>query len=168
MPPLELRIATPGDARAVSGVLQASYSTLYRGWYGDAVLDRALPAMTRANPLLLASGRYFVVEFDRKVVACGGWSAERPTGGRIPRLAHLRHFATHPDYINRGCGAAVISRCLGEARAERFEEMEVISSLTAEAFYARHGFRQLAVVQQPMGGADFACMLMRRSLETRQ
>lgn len=165
MPPLKVRIATPDDARAISGVLSASYSTLYRGWYEDEVLARALPAMTRANPALLASGRYFVVELDGRVAACGGWSAERPTGGRIPRLSHLRHFATDPDHINRGCGGAIIGRCMDEARGEGFEEMEVISSLTAEAFYARHGFRQLAIVQQRMGGADFACMLMRRPLE---
>lgn len=168
MPPPEIRVATPEDAEAVSGVLNASYSTLYRGWYEDEMLVKALPAMTRANPALLASGRYFVVELGAKVVACGGWSEERPTGGRIRRQAHLRHFATDPDYINRGCGAAIIGRCLSEARGEGFEEMEVISSLAAEAFYARHGFRPLAVVRQRMAGADFACVLMRRPLETKR
>jgi hypothetical protein len=47
--PFTLRVATPDDARKVSDVLAASYSTLYRGWYRDDVLAAALPAMTRAN-----------------------------------------------------------------------------------------------------------------------
>jgi len=160
-----VRQATPADAAAVSRVLHASYDALYRGWYRDGVLEKALPAMTRANPILLNSGKYFVAELDGAIVACGGWSADRPTGGAISRLAHLRHFATDPDYLNRGCGGAIVRRCFNEARALGFVEFEVISSLTAEAFYARHGFMQIAVVRQPMGGVDFACVLMRKKLE---
>lgn len=146
-------------------MLARSYGELYRGWYRDDVLDSALPAMTRANPALLASGRYFVAEADARVVACGGWSERRPTGALIARLAHVRHFATDPRFINRGCGGAILGRCLDEAAASGFVEIESLSSLTAEAFYARHGFRQIAIVRQRMGGADFACVLMRRRLQ---
>ena len=160
-----VRTAGPGDEAAVSSVLRGSYSTLYRGWYQDDVLEAALPAMTRANPALLASGLYYVAELGGRVVACGGWSAEKPTGGAVPRLAHVRHFATDPDYINRGCGGALLGMAISEAAAAGFSEIESISSLTAEAFYARHGFRQISIVRQPMGGVSFACVLMRRLLE---
>lgn len=162
---MKLRVTSLSDAEPVSRVLAASYSVLYRGWYQDDVLAAALPAMTRANPVLLSSGRYFVCEIDRRVVACGGWSAEKPGGGTVPRLAHIRHFATDPDFINNGCGAAMIERCFAEADSAGFAEIESISSLTAEAFYARHGFRQVSMVRQPMGGVSFACVLMRRRLD---
>lgn len=164
MPKVILRAARAGDAEAISRVLHRSYSTLYRGWYRDDVLTRALPAMTRANPVLIASGRYFVGEVEGEIIACGGWSAARPGGGEVPRLAHLRHFGSDPDYMNRGAGGTIVGRCLTEARASDFHEMEVISSLTAEAFYARHGFVQVAMVSQKMGGAEFACVLMRRPI----
>ena len=160
-----IRPAAPEDTDAVSRVLERSYGVLYRGWYQDEVLAAALPAMTRANPRLLASGRYFVAEIDGAIVACGGWSPEKPGIGVIPRLAHVRHFATDPDFINRGCGGAILCRCFDEATAAGFAEIESVSSLTAEAFYARHGFRQVAIVRQPMGGALFACVLMRRRLD---
>ncbi len=163
--PLNLRVASPDDATPVSRVLAASYSVLYRGWYQDEVLAAALPAMTRANPRLLSSDRYFVCEIGGRIVACGGWSAEKPGGGLVPRLAHIRHFATDPDFINQGCGAAMIGRCFAEAKSAGFAEIESISSLTAEAFYARHGFRQVSMVRQPMGGVTFACVLMRRRLD---
>lgn len=133
---IDIRIAEPKDADAVSRVLLASYGSLLRGWYQDEVLAAALPAMTRANLALLSSGRYFVVELEGRVVACGGWSAEKPGGALIPRLAHARHFATDADFINRGCGGAILDRCLDEAAGEGFVEMESVSSLTAEAFYA--------------------------------
>ena len=161
-----LRVAQPDDASAISAVLLASYSTLYRGWYTDDVLEIALPAMTRANPLLIASGRYFVAEIAGRIVSCGGWSAEKPGGGgAIPRLAHIRHFATDPDHLNRGCGGAILRRCLAEAAEAGFAEMETISSLTAEAFYARHGFRQVSVVRQAIRRVSFACVMMRRRLD---
>ncbi|MCB2113890.1 MAG: GNAT family N-acetyltransferase [Parvularculaceae bacterium] len=160
-----VRPTTPADAAAVSRILRASYEKLYRGWYRDDALEKALPAMTRANPVLLSSGRYFVVEMDRAVVACGGWSADCPAGGAMDRRAHLRHFATDPAYLNRGCAGAIVQRCFSAARAAGYVEFEVISSLTAEAFYARRGFMQIAHVRQPMGGVDFACVLMRKKLE---
>lgn len=163
-----IRIATPRDAAGVSRVLAASYNVLYRGWYADEVLDAALPGMTRANPTLLASGRYFVAEKEGKIVSCGGWSEDKPNLGRVPRLAHARHFATDPDFINRGCGGAILARCLHEATAASFLEMETVSSLTAEAFYARYGFRPLSIVNAPVGAVSFACVLMRRPLNTRK
>lgn len=164
---LKLRVATLDDADAVSRVLARSYGVLYRGWYRDDVLDAALPAMTRANPALLSSGRYFIVEADGAARACGGWSAGAPGGGAAPGLAHVRHFATDPDYLNRGFGGAMLSRAIDEAGAAGFAEIECVSSLAAEAFYARHGFRQIEMVRQPMGGGEFACVRMRRATEPR-
>jgi N-acetylglutamate synthase-like GNAT family acetyltransferase len=158
-----LRVARPDDAAAVSAVLAASYSMFYCGWYRDDVLARALPAMTRANPVLLASGRYFVAEKGGAITACGGWSEGGP-GGVTPGVPQLRHFATHPDFVNQGAGGAIVARCFEEARAAGFADMEVISSLPAEAFYAGRGFAHVAVITQPIGGAAFACILMRRSL----
>lgn len=165
---ISIRTALPGDAEAVSRVLQRSYGVLYRGWYKDDVLREALPAMTRSSAALLSSGRYFVAEISGRVVSCGGWSAERPGGGNVARLAHVRHFATDPDYINRGCAGAILRRSLAEAAAAGYSEMETVSSLTAEAFYARHGFRPFGMVSQPVGRVSFACVLMRRLLEDRE
>ncbi|NWG72437.1 MAG: GNAT family N-acetyltransferase [Parvularculaceae bacterium] len=161
-PSISIRPATLADARAVSDVLAASYSLFYRGWYRDDILDRALPAMTRANPALLASGTYYVAETGGRIVSCGGWSREKVGGAATPGLFHIRHFATHPDFVRRGAAGAVIERCLAEAEAAGAHEMEALSSLPAEAFYAGHGFRTQAAVHVPMAGAAFACMLMRR------
>jgi GNAT superfamily N-acetyltransferase len=161
---MKLRVARPDDAAAIGDVLRASYGSLYRGWYRDDVLDAALPAMTRANPRLITSGRYFVVEIAGRIISCGGWSFENPLGPTTPKTGHLRHFATHPDYLSRGAAGAILKRAVNEADGKGLAAMEVLSSLTAEAFYASHGFSQVAVVNAPMGPARFACMLMRRGI----
>jgi N-acetylglutamate synthase-like GNAT family acetyltransferase len=161
---LQLRLATPDDANAVSSVLLASYSTIYRGWYRDDVLTRALPAISRANPALLASGRYLIVEAGGRIISCGGWSRDKPGGAPTPKLAHLRHFATHPDHCGKGAAGAVVATSLHGARADGAREIEVLSSLPAEAFYAGHGFKPAAIVHQPVAGAAFACVMMRRAL----
>lgn len=163
---LRLRIATPDDARAVSGILAASYSTIYRGWYRDELLEKALPAMTRARPELLASGRYFIVAQDGVDISCGGWSLENPGGAAKSGIGHIRHFATHPAVLNRGAAGAILQRCLDEARAAGVVEMECLSSLAAEAFYMKHGFVTAAPTTVMVGGASFACMSMRRNLGT--
>jgi GNAT superfamily N-acetyltransferase len=162
--PFTLRIATPDDARKVSDVLAASYSQLYRGWYRDDVLANALPAMTRANTQLLASGRYFLCERKSRAVACGGWSLGSPQGGVEAGRGRLRHFGTHPDHLGLGCASAIVERCFDEARAAGCADMEVLSSLTAEAFYAGRGFKTVSAAAATIGGVPFACMLMRRGL----
>lgn len=162
--PLSVRVATLSDADAVGDVLARSYSALYRGWYRDDVLAAALPAMTRANAALLGSGRYFLALVGARVIACGGWSDREPGGAHIEGRAHLRHFATDPDFINRGAGGAIMAECFTNAARAGMAEMEVISSLTAEAFYAGRGFRVVGPVEQRIGAARFACVLMRRPI----
>ena len=120
--------------------------------------------MTRANPALLASGTYYVAEIDGRIVSCGGWSRNKIGGPSTPRLFHIRHFATHPDHVRRGAAGAILKRCIGEAAAGGAHELEVLSSLPAEPFYAGHEFRTMAAVHVPMSGAAFACMLMRRTV----
>jgi len=159
-----LRVATPDDARVVSEVLAASYSTLYRGWYRDDILTASLPAMTRARPELLASGHYFIAERFGDAFACGGWSLADPRGGGDAKRGHIRHFGTHPDHQGLGCAGAIMARCLTEARERGCAGMECLSSLTAEAFYAGQGFRTVAPTSVTVGGVPFACMLMRRGI----
>jgi GNAT superfamily N-acetyltransferase len=78
--------------------------------YDAFFLSAALPLMTRANPTLLQSGTYYLSETqDGTIIGCGGWTFERPGGGEVvPGLVHIRHFATHPDWIGRGIGTALV------------------------------------------------------------
>jgi GNAT superfamily N-acetyltransferase len=145
---LHIRAAVPADAETLSAVILASYSTLYRGWYPNDVLDAALPLMSRANPHLLASGTYYVAELAGEAVGSGGWTAAPPGGGTaLPGVAHIRHFATHPDHLRKGVARALIERCLTEAGINGVRLLKCMSSLPAEDFYARMGFRRVEATE---------------------
>jgi GNAT superfamily N-acetyltransferase len=165
-PPPDVRIAAPGDAEAVSAVLAASYEAAFPGWYAPDVLVVALPAMTRANPDLLASGSYFVAAIDGAIAACGGWTEATPGTGLVtPGVGHVRHFATHPAALRRGLAGAILAACIDQARARGITTFDCFSSLAAEAFYAAQGFEALRRGAIPLGpAAAFPVVAMRRQL----
>lgn len=164
---MHLRVAMPEDAQAVEAVLGPSYRELWAGTYPDALLARALPATTRANPGLLESGRYYLVETATgEAAGCGGWSADPPGATEPdPRRAHIRHFATHPAWLRRGVGRMLYARCEADARAAGFTLFETYASLNGESFYAALGFRRLERIETPMpGGVRFPAIRMERAI----
>jgi GNAT superfamily N-acetyltransferase len=164
---MRLRVATLEDAEAVESVLGPSYRLLMAQAYPPELLDRTLPAITRANPALLSSGRYYLVEAATgEPAGCGGWSPDPPgrTDGDAER-AHIRHFATHPRWIRRGVGRMLYERCAADARARGFTRFEAWASLNGQSFYASLGFRALERIETPMpGGVPFPAIRMERAL----
>lgn len=142
-PGCELRVARPDDAESVTAVLASAYPRLMAADYDPAVLAVALPAMTVANPGLLASGTYYVqVAPGTRIVACGGWTHDEPgTKKTESGVAHLRHFGTHADWIRQGLGAAIFERCRRDALAAGVRTLMCFSTLGAEPFYASLGLR---------------------------
>ena len=158
---MRVRTASLDDAAAIGAVLTASYSLLMRGAYPDDLLERALPRITRANPDLLRSGRYHLAESDDgAAMGCGGWS-DRPPGSGPDGHAHIRHFATHPDWTGKGVGRAIYGRCEEQAAAAGYGGFVCFASLNGEAFYAALGFRRVREIRVPMGpGLRFPSVLM--------
>jgi GNAT superfamily N-acetyltransferase len=164
---MRLRVATLEDSDAVASVLAPSYGRLMALAYPPDLLARTLPAITRANPELLASGRYYLVEAETgEPAGCGGWSANSP-GGKDgdPERAHIRHFATHPAWTRRGVGRLLYERCADDARAAGFTLFEAWASLNGESFYASLGFRRLERIETSMpGGLRFPAIRMIRAI----
>ncbi|HEV2135686.1 MAG TPA: GNAT family N-acetyltransferase [Terracidiphilus sp.] len=148
-----LRTASPGDLRAVGALLETSFSRLLAGSYDAKLLELALPHMVNANPILLACGTYYVVEAEAgAVVACGGWTYEEPgSGAKVNGEAHIRHFAVHPDWVRRGIGAALLTRCIAEAELAGVKKLRCLSTLNAEPFYRASGFRTVSAIDVRMG-----------------
>jgi GNAT superfamily N-acetyltransferase len=166
-PLMRLRVARLEDSAAVGAVLGASYPTLMAAAYPAELLAKTLPSITRPNPGLLGSGRYYLVVAETGApIGCGGWS-DRPPGAPEPdpRRAHIRHFATHPDWTGRGVGRMIYERCEADARAAGFAAFEAYASLNGEAFYATLGFRRLGPIETPMpGGVLFPAVRMERAI----
>jgi GNAT superfamily N-acetyltransferase len=162
-----VRIAAPGDEARVSDLLSDSYSELMASAYDAPTLAPVLPAMMQANPALLSSGTYFVAETgDGRIVGCGGWTQERPGSGDVsPGLGHIRHFATHPEWLGRTIGRAIYDRCEMQARTAEIQRFECYASLNAEGFYAALGFTSVRRIEVQMGeDLTLPSILMERSI----
>ncbi|MEO3384806.1 GNAT family N-acetyltransferase [Mesorhizobium sp. CAU 1741] len=143
-----IRVATPGDLDPLERLIAASYAMLDDGSYDPQVLGKAMPAIARANPALLASGSYFVAEIDGEAAGCGGWTRQKPgSGDIIDGVAHIRHFATHPAHLRKGVARALLDHCLNEAAAAGIMLMKSQSTLPAEPFYASAGFRRIRPIE---------------------
>lgn len=162
-----LRAASPEDAEAVGALLDASYTRLFPHAYLGDVLALALPMMTRANRELLASGLYHVVETETgQMVGCGGWSLADPATRAVEAgLGHIRHFATHPDWLGRGIGRMIYERCAVQATEQGIVRFTCWSSLNGQPFYAALGFVTARDVDALLGGrVPFPVVEMTRAI----
>jgi len=162
-----IRAATLDHLDEVEVVLAASYSRFLADAYDEAILTAALPIMVRANPDLLASGRFHVAAArDGAVVGCGGWSPGMPGTGEVEAgIGHIRHFATHPDWCGRGVGRMIYGRCEEQASDQGIRRFTCWSSLNAQAFYAALGFMPVRHREVRLRGTvPFAAMEMTRTI----
>jgi len=157
-----VRAATAADEPAIADVLTASYSVLMADAYAADVLAAALPLITRPNAKLIASGHFAVVESEHGILACGGYSLDRPGGGIEPDLAHIRHYATLPRAARRGCGRLLFQWCAARARREGARIFECYSARNAVAFYQAMGFEVVREDAVEFGGlVTFPMIVMR-------
>jgi len=147
-----IRTARSSDSDTVTALLIASYSRLLAAHYGSDALNGALPYMTKVNPTLLSSGTYYVAEMEPdNIVGCGGWSIARPGSGEIVEgEAHIRHLATHPEWVRQRVGTSLLARCFTDARVRGIHKLNCFSSLNAEGFYRATGFETIGPINVAM------------------
>jgi GNAT superfamily N-acetyltransferase len=151
---MRARVSGLHDEAEVSRLLSASYTHLMAKDYDAGVLAAALPRMVRANAGLLGSGTFYVVDGPASlIVGCGGWTLAAPdTQMAAAGLAHLRHFATHPDFTRRGIGRLIYDCCIAAAKPAGVVKVHAYSSLTAVPFYASVGLRLVRTFDLSLGG----------------
>jgi GNAT superfamily N-acetyltransferase len=159
---LTIRRATQADIAAVDLLLADSYPRLLAKDYAPSVLVMAVPIIARAQPDLVASGRYFVGQDAGGIIAAGGWSRSAPGGGAATAgTGHIRHVVTDYRHQRRGIGRALMGGVLADARRAGMVGMACLSTLTAERFYTSLGFRPLEPVMVPLRpGIDFPAIRM--------
>ncbi|MCX7644871.1 MAG: GNAT family N-acetyltransferase [Rhodobacteraceae bacterium] len=159
---LSLRIATAADIAAVDRLLSRSYPRLLRADYPPSVIVTAVPLIARANPHLVASGRYYLAEAPgRGLVGAGGWSLK----DRAQGVAEMRHLATDPDVLRQGVAGRIVAAVLAAARGAGAGRIDCLATRTAVPFYRAMGFRALGPVEIPLApGIAFPAVRMARAL----
>jgi len=174
--PAEIR-----DAQAVDQLLMDSYQHLLAASYDAAVLEKALPLITKGQTELLECGTWYVAEhpIDGTLAGCGGWTLRKPKktvtesdeGQQAHSVPHLRHFATRSDMARKGVGKAIWAKSWEDIKKMCPQGsqtvLEVFSTFTAEPFYASVGFDKVKEMTVPLtADFDFPCTLMRRDPKT--
>ncbi|SMX23493.1 GNAT family N-acetyltransferase [Boseongicola aestuarii] len=166
---LTVRTALAVDFGAVDALLARSYPAILKADYPPSVLVTAVPLISKAQPRLVMSGTYFVVEDgDGVIVGAGGWTRMAPPGfGEEARgVAHIRHVVCDHRRLREGIGRRLMGHIFRTSEAAGIQQYECFSTLTAVPFYAACGFSTLGPMTVALrGGIDFPAVHMRRFLK---
>jgi GNAT superfamily N-acetyltransferase len=129
---LTSRVATRADVAALVPLMEAAIEELQTEFL-DAEQIRSSRAIMGLDKQLIDDGTYYVVECDRRLAGCGGWSRRATlyggdhSAGRDAAMldpardpARVRAMYTHPDFTRRGVGRLILSLCESAAAAEGF------------------------------------------------
>ncbi|KIT17498.1 GNAT family N-acetyltransferase [Jannaschia aquimarina] len=137
---MDIRPSTIDDVPAVARLLKENFPPLLRGAYDERTLTEALPIITRPQPELIGSGRYWTAWDGDELLGAGGWSVGGPQGQETGSWGHVRHFITSRNHLRRGVASAIMQNAMVQARAAGVAGLHCFSTLTATAFYRTMGF----------------------------
>ncbi|MFC2969689.1 GNAT family N-acetyltransferase [Acidimangrovimonas pyrenivorans] len=169
-----IRIARAADLAAIDALFARSYGRLLAADYPPSIRVTAIPLLSRAQPRLVTSGRYYVaVGAEGTILGAGGWSPAGPgqEADPLPEAAdvgraHVRHLVTDAGHTRRGIGRALMGRVFAEARTAGIHRLDCLATRTAVPFYSALGFVTLGPVEVALRpGIDFPAIRMQRLLE---
>ncbi|HRQ63639.1 MAG TPA: GNAT family N-acetyltransferase [Xanthomonadaceae bacterium] len=148
-----IRPITAADDVAVAAIIRTVMPEFGACGPGFAIHDAEVDAMCAAyrGP----RSAYFVVERDGRVLGGGGVA---PLQGGAEDVCELRKMYFLPEARGLGVGAALLDRCLRNARDFGFRAcyLETLEHMhAAQRLYERFGFRR---IDGPMGSTGhFSC-----------
>ena len=152
-PNFHIRPITAADDLAVARIIRGVMPEFGADGPGFAIHDPEVDAMSAAYDRPGAA--YFVVELDGRVQGGGGVA---PLEGGPEGVCELRKMYFLPALRGLGAGAALMQRCLDQARALGFRQvyLETLRGMdAAQKLYERTGFRRL---DGPLGATGhFGC-----------
>jgi GNAT superfamily N-acetyltransferase len=171
---LSVHIATDRDLPAIAAIIERAVS----GLQSDFLLPAQVEASRRfmgVDTQLVRDATYFCAVIEDRIAGCGGWSWRRTLFGGdeagdlidpapldpATEPARIRAMYTHPDYVRRGVGMAILNAAEDAARAAGFREIELMSTLAGEPLYRRCGFQAIG---ERVHYADVPLIPMRKRL----
>jgi GNAT superfamily N-acetyltransferase len=138
------------DLDGIGALQEASILELGASSYSRAQLEAwARFGWHYRRKLLEEEGAFFVAERALRLAGVGGWSPD----GQIPAQAWLRYLFVHPEDARQGIGRMLVEAVEADARRRGKAGFWVWSSLNAEGFYARLGYRRVRRGRWPVTGS---------------
>lgn len=147
-------------------IVRAHYSAVHttaKGHYAQSILDEWSPSVTPErigkfeNLIKNPEGEIILVaELDGKVVGFGSI---------VPNKNELRALYVSADVNSKGAGSALIEHLESKARQLDMAELNLDSSITAEAFYVKHGYEIVRHGKHPLRSGNLMdCVVMKKVL----
>jgi len=153
----EIRPAGIGDAAAIRDVFEASIRGLCAGDYTPAEIE-SWAGRKREDGVTRA-----MEEGEAMMVAVA-------PDGRVMGFSSLKGHEVvavyvHPEAAGAGMGRALLQAVERLARNNGESEVTLDSSITAQDFYLRNGWRPVSrTAKQMSDGCSISCILMRKKL----
>jgi len=160
---LHLRYANTSDYKAIKSLIELSARTLGSKDYSPEQIEGALKAAFGLDKQLIIDQTYFVVETERSIVGCGGWSYRQTLFGSDAEqnrnsnrinpesgAAKIRAFFVSPVFSRRGIGSMILHKCEAEAFGAGFRKFELMATLPGKHLYEKHGFVSGKSIQYPL------------------
>ncbi|MEM1146916.1 MAG: GNAT family N-acetyltransferase [Pseudomonadota bacterium] len=174
---MHLRIANREDIPDIEALMAVSMAALLPKFLDPKQVERSSESMG-VDTLLIDDGTYFLVHLEDVLVGCGGWSRRRTlfggnhTSGRDDALADpktepakIRAMYTHPDFVRRGIGRALLQAGEDAARIEGFKTMEMGSTAPGRPLYEACGYTVVEDLSHPSeDGTVVPILRMRKRL----
>jgi GNAT superfamily N-acetyltransferase len=146
------RLAQPDDIDVLKPLMERAIAQLLQPFLSPEQVAASFSVMG-LDSQLIADGTYFVVECDRTIAGCGGWSRRATlfggdhSQGRDAALldpardaARVRAMYTDPAFTRRGVGRLVLTLCEGAARREGFARVELAATMAGVPLYRACGY----------------------------
>ncbi len=143
--------------RAIHEVGRANYPAEILHVWCPPIAPANLPAAgARFEARITPEESILVAEVDRRLAGFGVVA---------PACNELRAIYVNPDFMRRGVGAALLRELERIAREGKANWLTLDSSLIAERFYLRHGYREIERgLHTFSSGATMACVKMKKEL----
>lgn len=174
------RLAKESDIPALGALIPLSVRALQAPHYSIAQMEAALGPVFGVDRQLIRDGTYFVVEREKMIIGCGGWSRRRSLyGGDSHRpgenevmdpqrdAARVRAFFVHPEWARRGIGRSILFACEQAIEHAGFRNVEMVATLAGEPLYTAFGYAVVERYEIPVaGGLKLPVVRMAKRIET--
>ena len=147
------RLARSSDIPAIAALMARAIAQLQDAFLSPVQIAASAESMG-LDTQLIDDGTYFVIEDERVLVGCGGWSRRATLYGgnhstdlRDDRLldpasepARIRAMYTDPNHVRRGIGRLILALCEEAAREAGFARLEMMATAAGEPLYLACGY----------------------------
>ena len=147
------RLANLEDIPAIKGLMEQSITGLLGNYVNEEELEASFESMGLDDQLILDK-TYFLIDFEGKLVGCGGWSNRKTlfSGNHTPNRsndflnpnndsAKIRAMYTHPDWARKGIGTLILELAEKEASNAGFKRCELMATLSGIYLYKNRGYK---------------------------